>query len=61
MFIAPGVHQLPKDTKYLDVGVRIQVFNPKDAEEVPSGKAREKPPQMALFASKRCLAHMSPE
>lgn len=31
---APGVHQLPKDTKYLGVGVRIQVFNPKDAEEV---------------------------
>jgi len=30
----PGVHQLPKDTKYLGVGVRIQVFNPKDAEEV---------------------------
>ena len=30
----PGVHPLPKDTKYLGVGVRIQVFNPKDAEEV---------------------------
>lgn len=30
----PGVHQLPKDTKYLGVGIRIQVFNPKDAEEV---------------------------
>jgi hypothetical protein len=29
-----GLHQLPKDTKYLGVGVRIQVFNPKDSEEV---------------------------
>jgi hypothetical protein len=30
----PGVHQLPRDTKYLGIGVRIQVFDPKDAEEV---------------------------
>jgi hypothetical protein len=29
-----GTHELPKDTKYLGVGVRIQVFNPKDASEV---------------------------
>jgi hypothetical protein len=31
---AAGTHELPKDTKYLGVGVRIQVFNPKDANEV---------------------------
>jgi len=29
-----GTHEFPKDTKYLGVGVRIQVFNPKDANEV---------------------------
>jgi hypothetical protein len=29
-----GTHELPKDTKYLGVGVRIQVFNPRDAAEV---------------------------
>jgi hypothetical protein len=29
-----GTHELPTDTKYLGVGVRIQVFNPKDANEV---------------------------
>jgi hypothetical protein len=29
-----GTHELPKDTKYLGVGVRIQVINPKDADEV---------------------------
>jgi len=29
-----GTHHLPKDTKYLGVGVRIQLFNPKDADEV---------------------------
>jgi hypothetical protein len=29
-----GTHQLPKDTKYLALGVRIQVFNPKDANEI---------------------------
>jgi hypothetical protein len=29
-----GTHELPRDTKYLGVGVRIQVFNPKDEAEV---------------------------
>ena len=29
-----GTHELPRDTKYLGIGVRIQVFNPKDADEV---------------------------
>ena len=29
-----GTHELPKDTQYLGVGVRIQVFNPQDADEV---------------------------
>ena len=29
-----GTHELPGDTKYLGVGVRIQVFNPRDADEV---------------------------
>jgi hypothetical protein len=29
-----GTHELPKDTKYLGIGIRIQVFNPKDAGEV---------------------------
>jgi hypothetical protein len=29
-----GTHTLPQDTKYLGVGVRIQVFNPKDADEL---------------------------
>jgi len=29
-----GTHELPRDTKYLGVGVRIQVFNPTDADEV---------------------------
>jgi hypothetical protein len=29
-----GTHELPKDTKYLGVGVRIQLFNPKDPAEV---------------------------
>ena len=29
-----GTHELPKDSKYLGVGVRIQVFNPTDADEV---------------------------
>jgi hypothetical protein len=31
---APGTHRLPEDTKYLGVGVRIQVFDPKDADEL---------------------------
>jgi hypothetical protein len=31
---APGTHELPRDTKYLGVGVRIQVFNPKDPAEI---------------------------
>ena len=29
-----GTHELPRDTKYLGLGVRIQVFNPTDADEV---------------------------
>jgi hypothetical protein len=29
-----GTHELPGDTKYLGVGVRIQVFNPKDENEI---------------------------
>jgi len=29
-----GTHDFPKDTKYLGVGVRIQVFNPKDPDEI---------------------------
>jgi hypothetical protein len=29
-----GTHELPTDTKYLGIGVRIQVFDPKDADEV---------------------------
>lgn len=29
-----GTHELPRDTKYLGLGVRIQVFDPKDADEV---------------------------
>jgi len=29
-----GVHELPTDTKYLAIGVRIQVINPNDAEEI---------------------------
>jgi hypothetical protein len=28
-----GTHELPRDTKYLGVGVRIQIFNPTDADE----------------------------
>ncbi len=29
-----GTHELPKDTKYLALGIRIQLFNPKDPNEV---------------------------
>jgi hypothetical protein len=29
-----GTHELPKDTKYLALGIRIQVFNPKDSGEI---------------------------
>jgi len=29
-----GTHELPRDTKYLGVGVRIQGFNPKDENEI---------------------------
>jgi hypothetical protein len=29
-----GTHELPTDTKYLGIGVRIQVFDPADADEV---------------------------
>lgn len=30
----PGTYVLPNDTKYIGVGVRIQVFNPDDLEEI---------------------------
>ena len=29
-----GTHELPRDTKYLGLGIRIQVFNPKDPDEI---------------------------
>jgi hypothetical protein len=29
-----GTHKLPMDTKYLALGIRIQVFNPKDPDEI---------------------------
>jgi hypothetical protein len=29
-----GTHELPRDTTYLGIGIRIQVFNPKDSVEV---------------------------
>jgi hypothetical protein len=29
-----GKHKLPRDTKYLALGIRIQVFNPKDPDEI---------------------------
>ena len=29
-----GTHELPRDTQYLGVGVRIQVFNPNDPDEI---------------------------
>ncbi len=29
-----GTHQLPQDTKYLAMGVRIKVFNPEDKNEI---------------------------
>jgi hypothetical protein len=29
-----GTHELPKDTQYLGIGIRIQVFNPKDPDEI---------------------------
>jgi hypothetical protein len=29
-----GTHELPKDTKYLGIGVRIQVLNPADVDEI---------------------------
>ena len=29
-----GTHELPRDTQYLGVGVRIQVFDPKDENEI---------------------------
>ena len=34
VFYKPGVHELPKDTKYLGVFVRTQLFNPDDAAEI---------------------------
>jgi len=30
----PGTHELPRDTQYLGVGVRIQLFNPNDPDEI---------------------------
>ena len=29
-----GLHELPQDTKYLALGIRIQVFDPKDPDEI---------------------------
>jgi hypothetical protein len=29
-----GTHELPRDTKYLGVGIRVQVFNPNDPAEI---------------------------
>lgn len=29
-----GTHELPRDTRYLALGVRIQVFNPNDPDEI---------------------------
>ena len=29
-----GIHELPSNTKYLGVGVRVKVFNPKDESEI---------------------------
>jgi hypothetical protein len=29
-----GIHELPRDTQYLGIGVRIQVFNPTDTDEL---------------------------
>jgi hypothetical protein len=31
---ASGTHALPRDTKYLGIGLRLQVFNPADPEEI---------------------------
>ena len=31
---SPGTHELPRDTQYLGVGVRIQVFDPRDVDEI---------------------------
>lgn len=30
----PGTHPLPQDSRYIGVGVRIQVFNPADPDEI---------------------------
>ena len=30
----PGTHELPDDTKYIAVGVRIQLFDPSDRDEI---------------------------
>ena len=29
-----GTHELPRDTKYLAIGIRLKVFNPKDKSEI---------------------------
>jgi hypothetical protein len=34
VYYAPGTYDLPRDTKYLAVVVRTQVFSPKDAAEI---------------------------
>jgi len=34
VFYTPGEHKLPQDTKYMGIGVRIQLFNPHDPKEI---------------------------
>ena len=34
VFYTPGEHKLPQDTKYIGIGVRIQLFNPHDPKEL---------------------------
>jgi hypothetical protein len=34
VFYTAGTHELPKDTQYYGLGVRIKVFNPNDADEI---------------------------
>ncbi|WP_294540438.1 DUF1254 domain-containing protein [uncultured Rhodoblastus sp.] len=34
VFYTPGIHNLPKDTKFLGVFVRTQLFNPNDPAEI---------------------------
>lgn len=30
----PGTHELPRDTRYVGIGVRIQIFDPDDSDEI---------------------------